>query len=158
MKIPCIFAKSLARRQPCCVLWLQYKKFSYLTKLRSTLKWKFWVQEKAKPSDNANAYRTVLTHYCAKISHFKEILPYVVSAKPTVVVFFILQGERWFQGLWGGMNSRDGYSRTYSLLLCGIQGAWVHKPYLKSGVNDRIRTHRCGILRALQDRSAQLSA
>ena len=40
-KIPRIFAKSLARRQPCCVLWLQYKKFCYPTKLRSTLKRNF---------------------------------------------------------------------------------------------------------------------
>ena len=56
--------------------WLQYKKFYVLTKLRSTLKYKFWIQEKAKLPDNAGAYRGVLTHYCAKSSYFKEILPY----------------------------------------------------------------------------------
>ena len=49
--------------------------FLVLTKLRSTLKYKFWIQEKAKAPDNANAYRELLTHYCAKSSYFKEILP-----------------------------------------------------------------------------------
>ena len=38
------------------------------------------MQEKEKPPDNADAYREVLTNYCAKISHFKEILPYGKSA------------------------------------------------------------------------------
>ena len=56
-KIPCIIAKSLARRQPCFVLWLQYKKFSFLTKLRSTLNCETALQEKAKITDNADAYR-----------------------------------------------------------------------------------------------------
>ena len=50
------------------------------TKLRSTLKYKFWMQEKANPHDNADAYRGDLTHYCAKSSYFKEILPYQCSA------------------------------------------------------------------------------
>ena len=61
-------------------LWLQYKKFCVPTKLRSTLKYKFWMQEKANPHDNADAYRGDLTHYCAKSSYFKEILPYQHSA------------------------------------------------------------------------------
>ena len=60
--------------------WLRYKKFSVLTKLRSTLKCEIIVQEKAKATDNADAYRWLLTHYCAVSSHFKEILPYGVSA------------------------------------------------------------------------------
>jgi len=38
-------------------LWLQYKKFSVLTKLRSTLKCETALQEKAKITDNADAYR-----------------------------------------------------------------------------------------------------
>ena len=59
---------------------LRYKNFSVLTKLRSTLKCEIIVQEKAKATDNADAYRWLLTHYCAVSSHFKEILPYGVSA------------------------------------------------------------------------------
>jgi len=38
------------------------------------------VQEKEKTPDKADAYRAFLTNYCAKISHFKEILPCGVSA------------------------------------------------------------------------------
>ena len=56
-KFPVLLRESLARRQPCCVLWLQYKKFSVLTKLRSTLKCEISIQEKAKITDNADAYR-----------------------------------------------------------------------------------------------------
>ena len=59
---------------------LQYKQFLVLTKLRSTLKYKFWIQEKAKLLDNADAYRGALMHYCAKSSYFKEILPYGSAA------------------------------------------------------------------------------
>ena len=59
---------------------LRYKNFSVLTKLRSTLNCEIIVQEKAKTTDNADAYRWFLTHYCAVSSHFKEILPYGVSA------------------------------------------------------------------------------
>ena len=36
--------------------------------------------EQAKAPDNADAYRGLLTHYDAKISLFKEILPYEVWA------------------------------------------------------------------------------
>ncbi len=46
--------------------WLQYRKFSVLTKLRSTLKYKFRIQEKEKIPDNADAHREFLSHYCAK--------------------------------------------------------------------------------------------
>ena len=70
--------------------WLQYKKFSILTKLRSTLKCEIIVQEKAKTTDNADAYRWFLTRYCAISSHFKEILPYGVSAKCSVLFSFWL--------------------------------------------------------------------
>ena len=56
-KFPVLFAKSLARRQPCYVLWLQYKKFLILTKLQSTLKCEISIQEKTKITDNADAYR-----------------------------------------------------------------------------------------------------
>ena len=37
-KIPCVFAQSLARRQPCYILWLQHRKFYALTKPQSALK------------------------------------------------------------------------------------------------------------------------
>ena len=49
-------------------------------KLRNTLKYKFWIQEKANPPDNADAYRVGLTNYCAKSSYFKEKLPYERAA------------------------------------------------------------------------------
>ena len=49
-------------------------------KLRSTLKYKFWIQEKANSPDNADAYRVSLTNYCAKSSYFKEKLPYERAA------------------------------------------------------------------------------
>ena len=51
-----------------------------LTKLRSTLKCKTALQEKAKAADNADAYRRLLTRYCEVVSRFKEILPYVALA------------------------------------------------------------------------------
>ena len=41
------------------------------------------MQEKAKTADNAGAYRMFLTNYCAKSSHFKEMLPCAVSAYET---------------------------------------------------------------------------
>ena len=66
---------------------LQYKKFLVLTKLRSTLKCEIVLQEKAKTTDNADAYRWFLTHYCDAISLFKEILPYGVSALNSPFVF-----------------------------------------------------------------------
>ncbi len=55
------------------------QKFSVLTKLRGALKFEIVLQEKAKTTDNADAYRWFLMHYCDAISLFKEILPYVAS-------------------------------------------------------------------------------
>ena len=69
---------------------LQYKKFSVLTKLRSTLASEKNVQEKAKAADNADAYRRFLTHYCAIFSFAKEKLPYQQAAYASALDFFML--------------------------------------------------------------------
>ena len=63
-------------------------------KLRSTLKYKFWMQEKANPHDNADAYRGDLTHYCAKSSYFKEIRLISARHKATAINFYALNFDK----------------------------------------------------------------
>ena len=47
------------------------------------------IQEKATPTDNANAYLRGLTNYCAKRCCFEAKLPYEYSAFVTGLIFYI---------------------------------------------------------------------
>ena len=56
--------------------WLQHKTIFIATKLQRTSKSYILMQEKANPTDNANAYLRGLTNYCAKRCCFDAKLPY----------------------------------------------------------------------------------
>ena len=63
------------------------KKRSSCTFLGSLTACRKLLFRQAEATDNADAYRWFLTHYCAVSSHFKEILPYGVSALVSALVF-----------------------------------------------------------------------
>ena len=78
-----LLPKSLARRQPCFIFRLRHKRIFIATKLHALQNNIFLIQEKATPTDNADAYLRGLTNYCAKRCCFEAKLPYECSALNT---------------------------------------------------------------------------